>query len=106
QRALGEGEHELARTRFNRYGPLLRLGRLEEAQRVLEGCLDIDRRVGDLAGEAADLTALADLWDERGDDEQAAGLERRALAVCNRLSDLADRSISHNNLANYLDRLG
>jgi tetratricopeptide (TPR) repeat protein len=28
QRALGEREHDLARTRFNRYGPLLRLGRL------------------------------------------------------------------------------
>ncbi|MFL6293927.1 MAG: hypothetical protein ACJ759_23780, partial [Thermoanaerobaculia bacterium] len=62
KRALGAGEHALARTRFNRYGPLLRLDRLNEAQRVLEGCLDIDRGAGDLPGEAADLSALADLW--------------------------------------------
>ncbi|HEX9944388.1 MAG TPA: CHAT domain-containing protein [Thermoanaerobaculia bacterium] len=105
KRALGEGEHELAITRFNRYGPLLRLGRLDEAQRVLEGCLAVFRGVGDLPMEARALGALADLWDKREDREQAAGLGRQALAVCNRLSDLTDRSISHGNLANYLDRL-
>jgi tetratricopeptide (TPR) repeat protein len=106
ERALGEGEHELARTRFNRYGPLLSLGRLEEAQPVLENCLAVFRGAGDLPNEAKALSALAYLWDERDDPEQAAGLARQALAVRNRLSDLADRSISHGNLANYLDRLG
>ncbi|MCX4239013.1 hypothetical protein, partial [Paraliomyxa miuraensis] len=39
KRERGESQHELACTRFNTYGPLLSLGRLEEAQRVLEGCL-------------------------------------------------------------------
>ena len=106
QGALGEGEHELARTRFNRCGPLLRLGRLDEAQEVLESCLEIFRAVGDLSAEATTLSALADLWGERGDREQAAGLQRQALAVRNRLSDLAGRFISHGNLANYLDSLG
>jgi tetratricopeptide (TPR) repeat protein len=106
QRALGEGEHELARTRFNRYGPLLHLGRLDEAQRVLESCLAIFQRVGDLSKEAWALSALADLWDEREDREQAASLERKALAVRNRLSDLEGRSSSHSNLSCYLDRLG
>ena len=106
KRALGEGEHELARTRFNRYGPLLRLGRLDEAQRVLESCLAVFREVGDLLGVARSLSALAVLWNEREDREQAAGLERQALAVRNRLSDLEDRSASHANLANYLERLG
>ncbi|MFL6290761.1 MAG: AAA family ATPase, partial [Thermoanaerobaculia bacterium] len=106
QLALGEEEHGLARNRFNRCFPLLRLRRLDEAQRVLEVCLTIFRGAGDLPHEAKALSALADLWDERGEHEQAAGLERQALAVCNRLSDLADRSISHNNLANYLEDLG
>ena len=106
KQALGEGEHELARTRFNRYGPLLRLRRLDEAQRVLEGCLNVFRGVGDLPNECKALSALASLWAERGDPEQAAGLERQALAARNRLSDLAARSISHGNLANYIDRLG
>ncbi|HEX3555412.1 MAG TPA: tetratricopeptide repeat protein [Thermoanaerobaculia bacterium] len=106
ERALGEGEHEMARTRFNRYGPLLRLGRLDEAQEVLESCLEIFRAVGDLSMEAKSLSALSDLWNEREDREQAVGLGRQALAARNRLSDLVGRSISHGNLANYLDRLG
>ena len=93
-------------TRFNRYGPLLRLGRLDEAERLLESCLAVFRGVGDLTGEAKALSALADLWNEQEDSEQAAGLARQALAVRNRLSDLADRSISHINLAIYLERLG
>lgn len=106
QRALGEGEHELARNRFNRYASLLRLGRLEEAQPLLESCLAVFRGAGDLQREARTLSGLADLWDRRGDPEQAAGLERQALAARNRLSDPVDRSISHGNLANYLRHLG
>ncbi len=52
------------------------------------------------------LSALADVWDERGDTAQAADLERQALAVRNRLPDPSDRAISHNNLAKYLEKLG
>ena len=52
------------------------------------------------------LSALADVWDERGDTAQAADLQRQALAVCNRLPDPSDRAISHNNLAKYLEKLG
>jgi tetratricopeptide (TPR) repeat protein len=106
QRAMGEGAHSLTRTRFNRYKPLLQLGRLHEAQDVLESCLAVFRGMGDLGREAATLSALADLWDTRGEREQAAGLARQGLAVRNRLSDLAGRAISHGNLANYLARPG
>ncbi len=105
-RTLGEGEHELACTRFNRYFPLLRLGRLGEAQQVLEDCLAVFRRVDDLTNQKKALSALADLWNRRGDITQAVALERQALAVCDRLPDLADRSISHGNLSNYLDDAG
>ena len=106
QESLGEGKHELARTRFNRYGPLLRLGHLDDAKRLLEDCLGVFREVDDLANQARALTALADLWDESGDSSQAVALERQALAVSNRLPALADRAISHGNLSNYLGRLG
>jgi hypothetical protein len=34
----GESPHERAITRFNQYGPLIRLGRLDDAQQVLEQC--------------------------------------------------------------------
>jgi tetratricopeptide (TPR) repeat protein len=104
QRGHGEGEHGLARVRFNRYGPLLRLGQLREAQEVLEGCLEVDREAEDLPGQAADLSALADVWDERGATGQAIALERQALAVRERLADPNGRAISHGNLSNYLSK--
>lgn len=105
-RLLGEGEHELARVRFNQYGPLLRLGRLDAAQALLEGCLESFRRADDQIAQAGTLSALADLWDERGDHDQAAALQRRTLAFRDRLPDLVDRAISHDRLSNYLDRPG
>ncbi len=106
KRALGEGELELARTRFNRYFSLLNLGQLGQAQEVLEGCLVVFRRVDDLTNQAKALAALADLWGVRGDIAQAVALQRQALAVRDRLPDLAGRSASHGNLSIYLDRAG
>jgi tetratricopeptide (TPR) repeat protein len=106
QRDLGTGEHEVARTRFNRYAPLLRLGKLAEAKAVLEGCLDVDRRIGDAPGEGTDLGALADVWNRLGDPTQALALAHRALAVCNCLPDPGARAVSHCNLALYLHAAG
>lgn len=65
------------------------------ARRVLEGCLHIFREADDVTNQAKALSALADLWDKRGDRVQAVALERQALAVRDRLPDLAGRSISH-----------
>ena len=106
KRALGENEVGLARTRFNQYGPLLRLGQLDEAQRVLEGCLSVFRSAGAVANEARCLSALADLWDERGEIGEAIALERVALDVRNTLPDPGDRAMSHGNLSNYYRRAG
>jgi tetratricopeptide (TPR) repeat protein len=77
--ASGTGEHDRARTRFNRYGPLLRLPRLSEAQSVLEACLEVFRRCDDITAQATTFSALADLWNQKGDPGQAADLARRAL---------------------------
>jgi tetratricopeptide (TPR) repeat protein len=106
ERALGTGEHELARRRINRYGPLMRLGKLVEARVVLEGCLDVFHRMEDVTNEATALSALADVWNELGDPAQAIALERRALAVFERLPNPGDRAISHFNLALYLHATG
>jgi tetratricopeptide (TPR) repeat protein len=106
QRTMGRGEQELARTRFNRYGSLLQLERLDEAQRTLEGCLAVYRKFDDTTGETNTLSALADLWIRRGDLVQALGLERQALAGRNRLPDLAGRSMSHANLSSFLRESG
>jgi tetratricopeptide (TPR) repeat protein len=106
QQALGENKLELTKTRFNQSWPLLRLNRLDEAQRLLEECLGVFRSVGAVTNEASCLSALADLWDERNEITEAIALERQALAVRNTLPDPSDRSISHNNLSNYYDRSG
>jgi tetratricopeptide (TPR) repeat protein len=102
ERELGEGELPLARTRFNQYAPLIRLGRLKEAQHVLEGCLDIFRHADDASLQAKALSGLADLWSRRNDSKRAVGLERRALALRNCFPDSLDRADSHGNLAAYL----
>ncbi|NTU63225.1 MAG: tetratricopeptide repeat protein [Chloroflexi bacterium] len=62
---------------------------------MLEQCLPIFRDANDSTNESKVLTALADVWDERGDTAQAADLQRQALAVCNRLPNPSDRAISH-----------
>ncbi len=106
ERDLGETEQKLARTRFNQYGPLTRMGRLNEAQDILESCLAVFGKEEAIAGQAGAASGLADVWNERGDTRQAAGLERQALVLRNRLPDPADRAISHGNLAAYLEKAG
>lgn len=102
----GQSRHEQMQTRFNQYFPLIKLGRLDDARRALEECLSVFREADDLTMQTKALSALADVWDERGDIRQAIELERRALDVRNRLPDPGDRAISHLNLGNYLYKLG
>jgi tetratricopeptide (TPR) repeat protein len=106
EHAVGTGEHEITQTRFNRYGPLTKLGKLDEARAVLEGCLEISRRVGDVTREARALSALADVWNALGAPRQALALERQALALYEHLPNPWDRAVSHNNLALYLHTTG
>jgi tetratricopeptide (TPR) repeat protein len=106
KREMGESRHEQYRTRYNQYWPLMRLGRLDDAQRAVEACLAVFREVNDLTNQARALYALADIWDERGDVTQAIALVRQALSICNRLPDPSDRAISHHNLAKYLEQAG
>ncbi|MGE0084246.1 MAG: hypothetical protein AB7S75_07460 [Desulfococcaceae bacterium] len=102
----GAGRQELFRTRFNQYGPLMKLDRLDEAQQVLGECLAVFREANDLTNQSKALSALANIWDERGDMGQAIALAKQALAICNQLPDPAERAISHGNLSNYLNKAG
>ncbi|MDM8565195.1 tetratricopeptide repeat protein [Candidatus Halobeggiatoa sp. HSG11] len=106
QQAAGESEEALARNRFNHYGPLMALGRLDEAQQVLEGCLRVFTNANDLTAQATVLSALAAVWDERGDVSHAKEQERQALAIFERLPNPEDRAISHGNLSLYLHKVG
>jgi tetratricopeptide (TPR) repeat protein len=104
--ATGAGEHDLARARCQRYMPLVRLGRLEEAERVLEEALAVFREVGDGPAEVGTRSRLADLWDERGDAERAVTAARQALAASEGLEDTEMRANCHENLSIYLEKAG
>jgi len=104
QKERGAGDLDVAQTRFNQYYPLLELNKLPEAQQVLEECLHIFRDNDDTYRQSAALSALADVWDRRGDLRQAIGLQRQALSLCNGLPVPSDRAVSHENLSNYLHK--
>jgi tetratricopeptide (TPR) repeat protein len=101
ERALERPVVDLAATRINRANVLVRLERFGEAQAELEACLQVFQN--DPANSAAVLSSLAELFAEQGDVAQAIIQARRGLALREQLPDPAERSISHNNLANYLD---
>ncbi|MDI3283852.1 CHAT domain-containing protein [Polyangium sp. 15x6] len=119
-RARGESMHTLARTRFNRYQPLLELARqastrgnateerrlCEVAKRLLEECLDIFRGAGDVIHEVTARSALANVWSRLGDPAQALKQEQMALDVRNAQPAPEARSVSHHNLAAYLQATG
>ncbi len=105
KRALQRPEQEIATTRMNRANVLVEFPeRYGEAQAELEACLALFQDKPDWAAKV--LGSLADLFAHQGDLAQAIAQQRRALAICETLPDPADRAISHNNLANYLERRG
>src|SRR5450755_1968339 len=61
RQARGAGPHEIARTRFGDYAPLLRLGRLQDAGRLLAGCQQVFENHSDLRALAVVLGARSDL---------------------------------------------
>lgn len=104
QRALERPAEDIAVTRMNRASVLGGLGRFGEARAELEACLPLFQN--DPAMSAKVLSSLAELFAQQGDVAQAITQQRRALALREQLPDPRDRAISHNNLADYLDRQG
>jgi len=105
ERALGRPVEEIASTRSNRASFLMRMpGRIDEAKAELEACLLLFE--GDHAASATVLSSLADLFSRQGDIPQAIIQQRRSLAMREQLPNPANRAVSHNNLANYLERSG
>ena len=102
----GASRHEIASARLNGYGPLLRLGRLAEAERLLLDCQASFEAYGDIPGIARVLTARAGLEHQRGDAALAADLQRTALRLFYTLLDPRDIAGSHFNLAAYLAVIG
>jgi tetratricopeptide (TPR) repeat protein len=102
--ALGRPAEDIGGDRMNRASVLGRLRRFGEAKTELESCLRLFQN--DPTRSARTLSSLAILFHEQGDLAQAITQERRALALREQLPDPAGRAISHNNLANYLERSG
>lgn len=106
QRLAGRGEFEIALNRFNRAVVLQKLKDYGKAQAELESLLELQDSAGNHRSKAKILSTLANLLNDLGDVKQAVIQERRALALTNTLEDIADRSISHHNLALYLEKSG
>jgi tetratricopeptide (TPR) repeat protein len=104
--ARNADEVEVARKRFNDYGPLLRLRRNREARALLEYCRAAFEQAHDIVDLGKALSALADLEDKEGHFADAVQFEQVALRYKYQAGQPEDCSISHNNLAEYLERAG
>ncbi len=102
QRARAATKTEIARTQFNRCGPLLQLGRLDEARRLLRECREIFDRAHDdrMLGNVFSMLALAERELTHG--EVALGLARDALRYGYLADDVDGIPVSHFNLGTYL----
>jgi hypothetical protein len=106
KQARGATAHDVAWTRFNDYFPLLRLGEVDEAERLLLACRDVFEAEGDLARLGKTLGALADLEAERDHSGEAIRLQQTALRYSYAVPDPEMIGISHHNLASYLGQSG
>jgi tetratricopeptide (TPR) repeat protein len=104
--ARGAPALEQARARANDYHPLLRLGRLQDARVLLQGCRAVFQAEGAVADLGRVFSALADLEDKLGHQQDAIAMEQAALRYKYAAGDPDSVAISHHNLANYLRRAG
>jgi len=104
--ARGADAAEIARTRFNDYGPLLRLRRFQDARALLEYCRVAFEQAHEIANVGKVLSALADLEDEEGNRAAAVRYGALALRYGYQSGEPEPIAIRHNNLANYLERAG
>jgi hypothetical protein len=104
KRDRGAPSAEIARARFNDYGPMLRLGRTDEALALLLECRQVFQDASDIGSLSATLTALADTEDERGHGDAAIRLVRDALRYSYLAGDVIGVAVSYHNLGNYLSR--
>ena len=106
QRQRGAGLHEIARTRFNETGPLIRLGRLAQAGQLLGECQQVFEDHADTNRLSRVLSTRGILEGELGHLDAAAEFERTAIRLRYARPDPRDIAISHYNLAAYLGAAG
>ncbi len=93
-------------TRWKRYYPLAKLGKVTEAQDVLTECLQIYQAVGDPRGQARTLFALSELSYENHQLSQSIALTRQALPLLENIQEPRYAIHFHGNLRFYLTKAG
>jgi tetratricopeptide (TPR) repeat protein len=88
----------IAIARFNDYGPLLRLGRTEEALTLLLDCKRVFQDAGNIAGLARSFMALADIEESRGHGDAAIRLVRDALRYHYQIGDVISIASAYHSL--------
>ncbi|SFN88987.1 AAA ATPase domain-containing protein [Geodermatophilus obscurus] len=106
ERRRGAGPYELARTRFNDYGPLMRLGQAPLADEVLRDCQHQFEQARDAGALAAVLGARADLADEQGYSAATTHHAQVALRYLYAGSDPLTIASGHYKLAGHLGHVG
>ena len=106
--ARGASIHDIACFRFNDYGPLIRLGRLGEAGRLLTECQQVfeNRDNLDISMLAKVLYARADLEEKRGNLQAALSFGITAIRYAYVRPDPNYIAVSHHNYAVTLGRAG
>ena len=103
-RGRAAGAHEIAATLLTDAGPLIRMGRLTEAGRLLSDCQRVFEEYADTIGLARVLSARATFEAALGHQEVAMELERAALRLlyARVRHDPVSIAASHHNLAGYV----
>jgi hypothetical protein len=105
-RTRGASGHDLAASRFNDYGPLLELGRWEQADRLLADCQQTFTDTTDIPMLGRVFGARAHLAAARGRHADAARLDQTGLRLAYTQPDPADVAVSHHNLGVRRARAG
>ena len=100
--ARGASDSESAKTRFNGYTPLLRLGRTDDALRLLSSCRTVFESDHDIEMLGITLSALADVEHMQGHGDTAISYQLAALRYTYMAGDVHDIAINHHNLGSYL----
>lgn len=90
---------------FNDHGPLLALGRVEEALTLLQWCREVFQGAGSVAGSAQALGALGNAEVRLGHPDRALRLVSESLRLHYAIPSPAEVARSHRNVALCLDLL-
>jgi hypothetical protein len=101
-RARGAPAAEIARVRLSDHGPMIMLGRADEALGLLMDCREVFEQAHDIAMLGVVFGALAGAEGERGCGDVAVDLACEALRYNYLAGDVNSIRISHYNLGEYL----